>query len=259
VVKSLNLYLGKDNMSEKSLTDFCFEMLSKEVNLQRVSGLDDIEKVKLLSGEDGGGIRIYKGKEKVDRVTLVDLRYGDGIPIAHYGNRLSVGSEIFQILPDLTYKLPIWGINSVIMKDGSYHFDTDFTFGFDLVMDYGFTMRYLDPFNEVYKKFWNHKDFQRVFLDETTTWVRTYISPVFVMVKTRIEKMAVVHELCSEFIKCWLSIYKDAEKRDEAFKQSQLARIKSQYAGMQQTDRMGKVIMQLYGEETFSKFMKAML
>lgn len=246
-------------MEEGSLTEFCFETLSKEIKLQRVTGLDDIESVKLLSGEDGGGIKIYKGEEKVDKVTLVDFKYGDGIPIPHYGNALSVAAEVFQILPDLSCKLPIWGINSVIMKDGAYHFDTDFTFGFDLVMDYKFTMKYLDPFNEVYKKFWNHKDFQRVFPDETTTWIRTYISPVFVMVKTRVEKMATVYELCSEFMKCWLTMCKEAEKKDEAFKQIQLKRIKSQYAGMQQTDRMGKVIMGAYGQETFSKFMKAML
>jgi len=245
-------------MSEKSLTEFCFETLSRGINLQRVPSLDDIERIKLPSGEEGGGIKIYKG-EKIDKVTLVDFKFGEGVPIPHHGNALSVGAEIFQILPDLSYKLPIWGINSVIMNDGTYHFDTDFTFGFDLVMDYEFTMKYLDPFNEVYKKFWNHKDFQRVFLDETTTWVRTYISPVFVMVKTRIEKISVVHELCSEFIKCWLAMYKEAEKRDEDFKQIQLKRIKSQYVGMQQTDRMGKVILGVYGEETFSKFFKAML
>jgi len=76
-------------------------------------------------------------------VTLVDLRFGAGIPVPHHDNKLSVGSEVFQILPDLKYKLPIWGINSIVMKDGTYHFDTDFTFGFDLVMDYQFTMKYL--------------------------------------------------------------------------------------------------------------------
>ena len=246
-------------MGEKSLTEFCFETLTKEVNLKRVSGLDDVAKVKLLSGEDGGGIKVYKGDEKIDKITLVDLKYGGGIPIPHHDNALSTGSEIFQILPDLTYKLPIWGINSVIMKDGNYYFDTDFTFGFDLVTDYEFTMKYLNPFNQVYKKFWNHKDFKRVFLDETTTWVRTYISPVFVMVTTRVENVATVYELCAEFIKCWLTMAKEAEKGDEAFKQDQLKRIKSQYAGMQQTDRMGKVILEAYGQETFSKLMKAML
>jgi len=246
-------------MQEKSLTEFCFETLSKEVALQRVEGLDDVANVKLLSGGDGGGIKVYKGEEKIDKVTLVNLAYGDGIPVPHHNNALSTGSEIFQILPDLTYKIPIWGINSVVMQDGNYHFDTDFTFGFDLVMDYEFTMKYLDPFHEVYKKFWNHKDFTRVHLDETTTWVRTYISPVFVMVKTKIEKVATVYELCAELIKCWLRIYREAEKRDEAFKQQQLKRIKCQYAGMQETDRMGKIIMKAYGQETFSKFMKAML
>jgi hypothetical protein len=245
-------------MEGKGLTGYCFETLSKELPLQRVSGLDELENVKLLSGQDGGGIKIYQG-DKIDKVTLVDFNFGDGIPIPHHGNALSVGSELFQILPDLTYKMPIWGINSIVMKDGTYYFDTDFTFGFDLVMEYDFTMNYLDPFNEVYKKFWNHKDFKRVYLDETTTWVRTYISPVFVMVATRVETIATVYELCAELIRCWLTMYKDAEKRDEAFKQSQLTRIKAQYAGMQQTDRMGKVIMNAYGQETFSKFFKAML
>ena len=55
-------------MSDKSLTEFCFETLSKEVNLRRVSGLDDVASVKLLSGEDGGGIKVYKGDEKIDKV-----------------------------------------------------------------------------------------------------------------------------------------------------------------------------------------------
>lgn len=246
-------------MQEKSLTEFCFETLLKEVNLYRVEGLDDVANVKLLSGGDGGGIKVYKGEEKIDKVTLVNLSYGNGIPIPHHNNELSTGSEIFQILPDLTYKIPIWGINSVVMKDGNYHFDTDFTFGFDLVMDYEFTMTYLDPFHDRYKRFLNHKDFIRVHLDETTTWVRTYISPVFVMVKTKVDKVATVYELCAEFIKCWLTIYREAEKRDEAFKQQQLNRIKCQYAGMQETDRMGKIIMDAYGQKTFSKLMKAML
>jgi hypothetical protein len=145
------------------------------------------------------------------------------------------------------------------MKDGAYHFDTDFTFGFDLVADYEFTMKFLDPFNETYERFCRHKDLERVFLDETTTWVRTYISPVFIIAKTRVEKVAVVHELCSELIKCWVAMYKESAKGDERFKESQLKRIKSQYAGMRSTDRMGKVLMGLYGEDTFSKFFKAML
>ena len=246
-------------MSGKSLTEHCFETLSKEVDLQRVPGLDDIENVKLLNGQDGGGIKVYKGEEKINKVTLVDFKFGDGIPIPHQNNELSVGAEVFQIQPDFTYKLPIWGINSVIKKDGGYYFDTDLSFGFDLVMDYEFTTKYLDPFNEVYKKFCNHKDFKRVFFDETPTWVRTYISPVFVMMTTRVENVDTVYELCDEFIKCWLTMYKEAAKKDEAFKQSQLARIKSQYAGMQQTDRMGKILMEAYGKETFSKFMKAMM
>ena len=245
-------------MSNKSLTEFCLETLSREISLTRIPGLDDLEQVKLLSGEDGGGIKVYTGNN-IDKVTLVDLHFGDGIPVPHHDNRLSVQAEIFQILPDLAFKMPIWGINTIVMKDGSYYFDTDFTFGFDLVMDYDFTMKYLDPFNEIYKKYCSHKDFNRVFLDETTTWVRSYISPLFVMVTTRIENISTVYELCEDFIKCWFNIYSGADKKGEDFKETQLKRIKAQYAGMQQTDRMGKVILKAYGEETFSKFFKAML
>ena len=86
-----------------------------------------------------------------------------------------------------------------------------FTFGFDPVTDYEFTMKYLDPFDETYKKFCRHRDLERVFLDETTTWVRAYISPVFVIAKTRVKKVATVFELCSEFIKCWAAMYKEAQ------------------------------------------------
>ncbi len=92
-----------------------------------------------------------------------------------------------------------------------------------------------------------------------TMWVRTYLSPVFIMVNTRVEHLDVVHELCDELIQCWLRMYRDAEKQDEAFKQQQLKRITAQYAGMQQTDRMGKVMMDVYGRENFGKFMKAMM
>jgi len=245
-------------MDGRGLTRFCFETLAREVALEKLPGLDNIGQVKLASGEEGGGITVYRG-DRIDKVTLVDLTFGDGIPIPHHNNKLSVRAEIFQILPDLTYKLPIWGINSIVMQDGSYYFDTDFTFGFDLVTDYQFTMKYLEPFSAAYKKFWNHRDFKRVNLDETTTWVRTYISPVFVMVNTRVECVSTVYELCAEFIQCWLAMYREAEKKDEGFKQEQLKRIKAQYAGMQQTDRMGKVIMKAYGQETFAKFFKAML
>ena len=149
-------------MSNATLTEFCLETLSREISLTRVPGLDDLEKVKLVNGKDGGGIKVYSGK-KIDKVTLVDLHFGDGIPVPHHDDRLSVQAEIFQILPDLTCKVPIWGINTIVMKDGSYYFDTDFTFGFDLVMEYDFTMKYLDPFNKIYKKYCSHKDFNRVF------------------------------------------------------------------------------------------------
>lgn len=244
-------------MAKKSLTQACFDMLSQEVNLERVPGFEDIESVKLATGEDGGGIKIYKG-EKIPKVTLVDLTFEAGVPIPAHDNQIGIGAELFQILPDFSYKIPIWGINSVILKDGTYTFDTDLSFGFDLVMDYEFTMKYLEPFNEVYKKFSNHKDLKRVFLDETTTWVRAYISPVFIIAETRVETVDTVYELCSEFIKLWVRIYREAEKKDVAFKESQQKRIASQYGGMKDTDRMAKVLMEIYGQENFSKFFKAM-
>jgi hypothetical protein len=50
----------------------------------------------------------------------------------------------------------------------------------------------------------------------------------------------------------------EAEKVDDAFKERQKQRIKSQYDGMHQTDRMGKILLGIYGKETFAKFFKAM-
>jgi len=244
-------------MAQQSLTQFCFETLAKEIQLEKVTGLEDIEKVKLLSGEDGGGIRLYKA-DKIAKVSLVDFRYASGVPIPHHDNALSVGAEIFQILPDFSYKLPIWGINSVIFKDGRYNFDTDLSFGFDLVTDYEFTMKYLEPFDAVYKKFLTHKDFRTVPMNETITWVRTYISPVFVIAETRDGKMDTVFELCAEFIKLWVRMYREAEKVDDAFKEKQKQRIKCQYDGMRQTDRMGKILLGVYGKDTFANFFKAM-
>jgi hypothetical protein len=241
----------------KTLPEFCFETLSKEISLEHVPGLEDLEHVKLLSGEEGGGIKIYRG-EKLEKVTLVDFRLGKGLPLPQYDNRLSMGAELFQILPDLSYKLPIWGINSIIMKDGDYYFDTDYSFGFDLVMDYDYTMKYLEPFNAIYKKFSNHPDFKRVTLDETTTWVRSYISPAFIIAETTTAKANTVYDLCAEMIKLWATMYKDAVQRDEGLKESQQKRIKAQYEGMKETDRMAKVLLEVYGKETFGKFFKAM-
>lgn len=244
-------------MGNKSLTEVCFELLSREIPLHRVSGFDDIENVKLLSGKDGGGIKVYKG-EKISRVTLVDFKLGEGVPVPHHENRPALGAEVFQIAPDFAYKLPIWGINSVIMKDGTYYFDTDFSFGFDLVADYEFTMKCLDPFNDVYKKFSTHPGLKIVPLSDMTTWVRTYISPVFIAALASTENLTPVHDLVSELIKLWVRMHRDAEKGDDAFKQSQQKRIQSQYVGMKNTDRMGKIILGVYGHETFSKFFKAM-
>ena len=233
-------------------------MLSKEVPLQRVTGLEDLEHLKLANGEDGGSIQIYKG-EKIGKVTMVEFKFNrGGVPLPHLKNELALGSQLFQIFPDLSYKIPIWGINMHIMKNGDCGFDTDFSFGFDLVMDYEFTMKYLEPFNTLYKKYWNHPDFKRVHLDETTTWVRSYISPVFIIVETTSDKIKTVYELCGELITCWLRMWRDAEKRDDAFKEAQQKRIASQYSGMKGTDRMGFILKKIYGEETFSRFFKAM-
>jgi hypothetical protein len=244
-------------MAHKSLTKFCFEELSKHIKLERVTGFEEIEKVKLLSGEDGGGIKLYKA-DKIDKVSLVDFRFESGVVIPHHNNETSVGAEIFQILPDFSYKLPIWGINSIIFKDGRYNFDTDLSFGFDLVMNYAFTMKYLEPFDALHKKFLTHRDFRAVPMSETTTWVRTYISPVFIIAETTTDKIDTVFELCSEFIKLWVRMYQEAEKVDDAFKEKQKQRIKAQYDGMRQTDRMGKILLGVYGKETFAKFFKAM-
>jgi hypothetical protein len=245
-------------MPTKSLTQFCFKELSRHIKLERITGLEDIEQVKLPNGEDGGGIKLYTA-DRIDKVSLVDFTYKHGAPVPHHNNKLSVGAELFQILPDFSWKLPVWGINSIIFKDGNYNFDTDLSFGFDLVTDYAFTMKYLEPFNEVYKKFSAHKDFRRVTLDETTTWVRTYITPVFIIADTTTDKVDTVLELCSEFIKLWVRMYQEAEKVDDAFKERQKQRIKCQYDGMRQTDRMAKILLGVYGKETFAKFFKAMV
>jgi hypothetical protein len=93
--------------------------------------------------------------------------------------------------PYNTFKVPIWGINTIVIKDGSYYLDTDFNFGIDLVMEYDFTMKYLDPFTKIYKKYSSHKGFKRVYLGGTTTWVRSYISPVFVMVPISIKNISI--------------------------------------------------------------------
>ena len=88
-----------------TLTETWYEVFNREIELQRVSGLEDIASDKLLNGEDGGGIRVYKGDKNVE-VTLVDFELGEGVPVPHHDNRLCVGVEIFQISPDLIYKVP---------------------------------------------------------------------------------------------------------------------------------------------------------
>jgi len=243
-------------MQQKSLPQVCLELLSREIPLQRVSGLDDLEKVQLISGEDGGGIKLYTG-DKIKRVALVEFRFGRGVPIPHHENRLATGAEIFSITPDLSYKLPVWGINSVIMKDGTYYFDTDFSFGVDLVREYDFVMRYLEPWDTVYKKFSRHPDLHIVPLADMTTWVRTYISPLFLTAITTTEKVKTVYDLAGEYIQLWLQMYRDATP-DPGLQEYQQQRLHAQYAGMKNTDRMGKVILEAFGKETFARFFKAM-
>ena len=243
-------------MEKRSLTQTCFEMLSKEVALERIPGFEDLEHLKLVNGEDGDSVRLYRGN-KIEKVTLVEFMFGrEGIPVPHKGS-IQLGSELFQIIPDFSCKLPIWGINWGILEDGTYDFDTDFFFGFDLVSDYEFTMKYLDSFNVVYKKFQNHPDFVRVHLDAMTTWARTYISPIFIIARTKAERVGTVFEVCAEFIKLWVRMWREAERKDDTFRQAQQKRIQSWYAGSRASDRIGMMLRKIYGEETFSKFFKA--
>jgi len=250
--------LNKGCKVEKiSLTEYCFDVLSQEINLKRVDGLDDLENVKLLSGEDGGGIRVYQGDKNL-KVTLVDFKLGDGVPVPHHDNRLCIGTEIFQITPDLIYKLPVWGINSVIMKDGYYYFDTDFSFGYDLVTDYDFVMKYIAPFNETYQKHTRNQDFKMVSFYESTPWVRTYISPLFFTAIAKTNKLESVYSLAADLIKLWVRMFRDAEPGDESLKEQQVERLKFKSAGSKDSDRMGKVLFGAFGKETFAKFFKAM-
>ena len=245
-------------MNKTSLTNVCLEMLSKEINLQRIPGFEDIESVKLASGADGGGISLYNG-EKIGKVTVADFSYGNGVPITHRQDRVGMTAELFQIMPDFSYKLPAWGIDSVLFEDGTYWFDTDFFFGFDLVNDYDFVIKYLDPFNEVYKEFFSNKDIKILSMAEVTTWVRTHISPCYIIAELPLAKVDAVYELASELIKLWITMYNDAEKQNESFKKSQIKRITSIYGKMEDEERMADILSDVYGKETFAKLFKAIL
>ena len=245
-------------MNKKSLTNVCLEILSKEINLQRIQGFEDIESVKLASGADGGGMSLYNG-EKIGKVTAADFSYGNGAPITHRQDRIGMTAELFQVMPDFSYKLPVWGIDSVLFEDGTYWFDTDFFFGFDLVNDYDFVMKYLDPFNEVYMKFLNNKEIKILSMAEITTWVRTHISPCYIIAELPFEKVDVVYELASELIKVWMRMYNDAERQDESFKKSQIKRITSMYGKMKNEERMADILREVYGKETFAKLFQAIL
>ena len=245
-------------MKKTSLTNVCLEILSKEINLQRIPGFEDIESVKLASGADGGGISLYNG-EKIGKVTVADFSYGNGVPITHRQDRIGMTAELFQIMPDFSYKLPAWGIDSVLFEDGTYWFDTDFFFGFDLVNDFDFVMKYLDPFNEVYKKFFNNKDIRVYSMAEIPTWVRTHISPCYIIAELPVAKVDAVYELASALIKLWVKMYNDAEKQDESFKKSQIKRITSIYGKMETGDRMAEILCDVYGKKTFAKLFQAIM
>ena len=79
-----------------------------------------------------------------------------------------------------------------------------------------------------------------------TTWVRTYISPLFITAITTVEKVQTVFDLASEYIKLWVRMYREAAPVTEEFKELQQSRIKAQYAGMKNTDRMGKVLLSAF-------------
>ena len=239
-----------------SLPGFCLETLSRSTQLSRIEGLDDLERVRLPGGRDGGGIKMYNAD--IFKATLVDFRLGDGVPVPHHDNRLCAAAEIFQIAPDLNYRLPAWGINSVIMKDGTYYFDTDFSFGFDLVTDYDFVQTYIAPFNETYREFTAHPDFEMVSFYESTPWVRTCMSPLFFSAVTTRDRVEAVCELAAAFIGVWMGMYRDAETVDAAGREAQEKRLKARAAGSKDSDRMGRVLLDAYGRETFTRFFRAM-
>jgi hypothetical protein len=119
-------------------------------------------------------------------------------------------------------------------------------------------MKYLEPFTETYKTFFKNPAFKEVPLIDLTTWVRTHVSPTFFAALATTDTVQAVYDLAAEYIKLWVSIFKAEEKRDAAFKEAQMKRIQAQYAGMQKSDRMGKILVQAYGPETFAKFFKAL-
>lgn len=244
-------------MKNQSLPEYCFEALSSEVKLGKIAGLEDIEKLQLSDGKTGCIIKKYKG-EGINAVAQVHFQFGDGVPVPHRGNQIVTDAELFIIRPDFPNKIPSWGINTIIAKDGTYYFDTDFSFGFDLVTDYEFTMKYIDSFDAVLKNFSKNKGLKIIPFYEWTTWVRTHTSPIFMIAETTTDKSDVVKELASEYIKLWVRMFKEAENGGEELKKKQEARIQAQMAGMRDTDRMGKVIRNVYGDENFSRFFKAM-
>ena len=80
-------------MDRISLPQTCFDILSKEVALERVTGFEDLEHLKLANGEDGGSIQIYKG-EKIEKVIMVEFEFNrEGVPLPHLKNELALGAQ----------------------------------------------------------------------------------------------------------------------------------------------------------------------
>jgi len=105
-------------MEKQSLPEYCFDALSKEIPLERITGLEDLEQLRLPDGKDGGTIRKYKG-EGIDNVSMVHFKFGEGIPVPHRNNQIVTDAELFVVKPDYAYKIPSWGINTIIAKDGT--------------------------------------------------------------------------------------------------------------------------------------------
>jgi hypothetical protein len=72
------------------------------------------------------------------------------------------------------------------------------------------------------------------------------------------DKLESVYSLAADFIRLWIKMFRDAEPIDELFKERQIERLKAKNAGSKNSDRMGKVLFEAYGKETFTKFFKAM-
>jgi hypothetical protein len=62
------------------------------------------------------------------------------------------------------------------------------------------------------------------------------------------KNVKLLNGLCADFVQLWFRIWREADKRDEVFKQAQKERIFSQYGGMKDTDWMSKVLKRFMGK-----------